>query len=113
MKETFVQIHQLVRQIPAGRVATYGQIARLLGRPRLSRVVGYAMHDAPADVPCHRVVNRFGCLCGAFLPCGKETHRMLLEMEGVGFEPDGTVDLDRFLWDGGEAEWKRAGPDAD
>lgn len=102
MKETFVQIHQLVRQIPAGRVATYGQIARLLGRPRLSRVVGYAMHDAPPDVPCHRVVNRFGGLCGAFLPCGKETHRMLLEMEGVGFEPDGTVDLDRFLWMAGK-----------
>ena len=69
--------------------------------------------ERPPDVPCHRVVNRFGGLCGAFLPCGKETHRMLLEMEGVGFEPDGTVDLDRFLWDGGEAEWKRAGPDAD
>ncbi len=57
MDGTFTQIYQVVRQIPAGRVATYGQIARLLGRPRLSRVVGYAMHDAPPDVPCHRVVN--------------------------------------------------------
>ena len=102
MSPTFETIWALARQIPRGRVATYGQLARWAGNPRLSRVVGYAMHDAPPDVPCHRVVNRFGGLCDAFLPAGRETHRMLLEMEGVGFRPDGTVDLEQYLWRGPE-----------
>ncbi len=103
MSDTFSQIYPLVRQIPAGQVATYGQIARLLGNPRMSRVVGYALHCAPAGVPCHRVVNRHGGLSDAFSPSGRSSHRLLLEMEGVTFSPDGTVDLSRHLW---------AGPDA-
>lgn len=98
MKSMFEQIHDLVRQVPFGRVATYGQIARAMGNPRLSRVVGYALCTAPGDVPCHRLVNRFGGLSDAFEPGGKETHRLLLEAEGVGFLPDGCVDLERFLW---------------
>jgi len=53
-------------------------------------------------VPCHRVVNRFGGLADAFQPLGKESHRMLLEMEGVEFTPDGNVDLERFMWYGPE-----------
>ena len=84
--------------IPAGRVATYGQIARMIGRPRASRAVGYALSAAPPDVPCHRVVNRQGGLSAAFSPCGRETHRLLLEMEGVGLRKDGTVDLEKYLW---------------
>ncbi|MBQ1351591.1 MAG: MGMT family protein [Oscillospiraceae bacterium] len=96
----FEQVYQLTRQIPSGRVATYGQIARLMGNPRLSRVVGYAMHTAPEDVPCHRVVSRFGGLSDAFRPLGKETQRMLLAAEGVGFSADGCVDLARFQWAG-------------
>lgn len=99
MSTVFEQIYTIARQIPVGRVATYGQIARLVGNPRLARVVGYAMHEAPGDVPCHRLVNRFGGLSDAFAPFGKDTHRMLLEMEGVEFCLDGTVDLERFLWD--------------
>ena len=59
---TFDRIYDIVRRIPPGRVATYGQIARMLGNPRLSRIVGCSMHSAPADVPCHRVLNRNGCL---------------------------------------------------
>ena len=100
MSPFFSLVWALARQIPPGRVATYGQLARWTGNPRLSRAVGYAMHSAPADVPCHRVVNRFGGLCDAFLPAGRETHRLLLEMEGVGFRPDGTVDLERDVWEG-------------
>ena len=95
----FDAIWAVVRTIPHGRVATYGQIACLLGSPRLSRVVGYAMHSAQRDVPCHRVVDRFGNLCGAFEPLGKATHRMLLEMEGVPFRPDGTVALEKCQWE--------------
>lgn len=95
---TFDLICGIVRTIPFGRVATYGQIARLLGNPRLSRIVGCAMHTAPKDVPCHRVVNRFGGLCDAFEPLGRESHRVLLELEGVEFLPDGNVDLSRYQW---------------
>ena len=102
MSQLFSRVWTLTRQIPPGRVATYGQLARWTGNPRLSRAVGYAMHSAPADVPCHRVVNRLGGLSDAFSPSGRETHRMLLEMEGVGFRPDGTVDLEHYLWEGPE-----------
>lgn len=98
MKNTFEKIYDTVRKIPFGKVATYGQIARMMGNPRLSRAVGYAMHSAPEDVPCQRVVNRFGGLTDAFLPLGKETHRMLLEIEGVEFTADGCVDLEKYLW---------------
>ena len=98
MKNTFEKIYDIVRKIPFGKVATYGQIARLTGNPRLSRVVGYAMHSAPGDMPCHRVVNRFGGLSDAFSPLGKETHRMLLEIEGVEFKADGGVDLEKYVW---------------
>lgn len=100
MASTFDKIYEIARGIPYGRVTTYGQIARLAGNPRLARVVGYAMHEAPDDIPCHRVVNRSGGLSEAFQPFGRETHRMLLEMEGVGFRPDGTVDMDHFMWFG-------------
>ena len=95
---TFEAIWQLARQIPFGRVTTYGRLARLAGDPRLSRVVGYAMHGAPPDVPCHRVVNRRGELSAAFAPLGKDTHRALLEAEDVPFLLDGRVDLSAVLW---------------
>ena len=97
---TFELVYAAVRQIPCGRVCTYGHIARLIGSPRLSRVVGYAMGAAPADVPCHRVVKKGGVLSDAFQPLGADTHRMLLEMEGVTFRADGTVDMDVCFWEG-------------
>ena len=90
----------VVRQIPAGTVATYGQIARLAGMPRCARLVGYAMaacSDPP--VPCHRVVDRFGGTKAAFDRLAPGTQRALLEAEGVPFRPDGTVDLGRCQWD--------------
>lgn len=106
-QDVFKQIYAIVREIPLGKVATYGLIARLAGNPRWPRVVGYAMSACrdPA-VPCHRVVNRFGGLSDAFTPMGKETHRFLLETEGVGFLSDGCVDLAHFLWDGTDAGWE-------
>lgn len=97
--QTFERIYTVVRAIPAGRAATYGQVARLAGNPRWARVVGYALHCAPPDVPCHRVVNRFGGLSPAFEPSGKETHRLLLLAEGAPFLADGCVDLSRCQWE--------------
>ena len=59
---SFEKIYEIVRQIPSGKVATYGQIAALAGNRRWSRVVGFALHvnPDPGGIPCHRVVNRFG-----------------------------------------------------
>ena len=97
---TFEIIWGIVRRIPPGCVATYGQIARLAGLPRGARVVGYAMASCPddVDVPCHRVVDRFGGTKKAFDTYAPAMQRMLLEAEGVPFRDDGTVDLDRCRW---------------
>ena len=60
MDNVFQRVYEITARIPYGRVTTYGQIARLLGNPRLSRIVGCALNGAPADLPCHRVVNARG-----------------------------------------------------
>ena len=97
----FSQFYTLVRQIPPGRVATYGQIARLAGMPRSARLVGYAMASCrDPRIPCHRVVDRRGGTKSAFDTLAPGTQRALLEAEGVSFRPDGTVDLDRCRWNG-------------
>ena len=95
----FETFYAFVRQIPFGKVATYGQIAKLAGMPRSARIVGYAMagcHDA--EVPCHRVVDRFGQTKAAFDAYAPGTQRALLEAEGVLFCLDGTVDLLLCQW---------------
>ena len=94
------EILAVVEEIPEGNVATYGQIARLIGREKNSRLVACVLSRAEfyGRYPCHRVVNRQGGLSAAFSPCGRETHRLLLEMEGVGLRKDGTVDLEKYLW---------------
>lgn len=94
----FERIYEVVKKIPKGRVATYGQVAILAGNPRWARVVGYALHNNPAPgiIPCHRVVNREGRVAEAFAFGGGQTQRKLLEEEGVVFESDGRVDLKKF-----------------
>ena len=101
MKTTFELIYDVVRKIPRGCVATYGQVAALAGNPRWSRVVGYALHvnPEPGVIPCHRVVNRLGETSSAFAFGGEDMQRKLLEEEGVVFRDDGTVDLDVYLMD--------------
>ena len=92
------RIHKVVSRIPRGRVATYGQIARLAGLRGQARLVGYAMHALPAGtrVPWQRVVNAQGAIS---LPGqGAMRQRELLEREGVRFDARGRIDLDRFLW---------------
>ena len=97
---TFEDIWNTVREIPAGKVATYGQVARMTGRPRGARLVGWAMASCPAGsgVPCHRVVDRAGGTKKAFDAHMPDGQRFLLEAEGVVFCPDGTVDMDRCQW---------------
>lgn len=101
MAGIFETVYAWVRQIPPGKVATYGQIARLCGIPRGARVVGYAMASCPAGscVPCHRVVDREGRTKKAFDTFMPDTQRMLLEAEGVAFLPDGRVNMAKCLWD--------------
>lgn len=105
MSNSFDRIYDVVRRIPYGRVATYGQIAMLAGNPRWSRVVGYALHVNPQPdvIPCFRVVNRFGEVSKAFAFGGENRQIALLEQEGVEFLPDGRVDLTRYQWDGAQA----------
>lgn len=97
---TFEIIWQIAGKIPEGKVATYGQLAFLAGNPRLSRIAGCAMHSASDFVPCHRVVDRNGRLLPVFGPDGAAFQRALLELEGITFRPDGTVDLQQHIWDG-------------
>ena len=96
----FEKIYEAVKKIPKGKVATYGQIAAMIGSPRASRVVGYALHvnPEPGVIPCHRVVNRFGELAPAFAFGGREVQRAMLESEGVEVSDSFTVDLGEFLW---------------
>lgn len=96
----FKQIYYIVCQIPKGKVATYGTVARLAGNPRWSRVVGYALHNNPAPgiIPCHRVVNREGKVAESFAFGGSDIQRKMLEDEGIVFEADGHIDLEKYLW---------------
>lgn len=97
---TFEKIYEVVKQIPKGRVATYGLVALLAGNPRLARVVGYALHvnPEPGTIPCHRVVNRMGEVSTAFAFGGENMQRILLSEEGIEFTPEGKVDLKIYLW---------------
>ncbi len=95
---TFEKIYEVVKNIPKGKVATYGQVALLAGNPRWSRVVGYALHKKPESlvIPCHRVVNREGRLAPFFAFDSDEIQRQLLESEGIVFDPNGRVDLKKY-----------------
>lgn len=101
-KNTFRLIYDIVRQIPKGKVATYGQIATLAGNPRLARVVGYALHvnPEPLIIPCHRVVNKEGYTSGSFAFGGKNAQGDLLRSEGVETDSEGRVDLNKYQWRG-------------
>lgn len=101
MKNSYELIYDVVRRIPRGRVATYGQVAMLAGNPHWSRVVGYALHvnPEPGVIPCHRVVNRYGEPSTAFAFGGINEQILLLQDEGVELT-DGRVDLAKYLWDG-------------
>ncbi len=96
---TFDKIYEIVKQIPEGKVATYGQIALLAGNPRWARVVGYALHvnPDPENIKCHRVVNRNGEVSKAFAFGGENMQILLLREEGIEVK-DGKVDLKIYQW---------------
>lgn len=103
MKEnanTFEKIYEVVKQIPYGKVATYGQIAFLAGNHHWARVVGYALHKNPNpdEIPCYRVVTKDGSVSKAFAFGGENRQYELLEAEGVKFI-NGLVDMENFRWE--------------
>lgn len=98
----FEQVYQTVRLIPFGRVTTYGAIARFIGSPQASRMVGYAMnnsHSQPIPVPAHRVVNRSGMLTGKFHFGSPQQMQELLESEGIQVKDDTIVNFTSLFWD--------------
>ena len=98
----FERAYDVVRQIPRGRVATYGQIAAMMGEPRKARYVGFAMHASPGvagGVPCHRVVVADGSLAPGFAFGGPGAQRTMLEDEGVAFTPSSRVNMRRCRWE--------------
>ena len=102
MSSFFQRVYRVVRLIPHGKVATYGQIAALLGHPRAARTVGWAMHALPegSDVPWHRVINAQGRVSTSCQEHDANLQRERLEAEGVAFGPDGRADLRIYRWSG-------------
>ena len=100
LDNTYLRIYSVVKKIPKGKVATYGQIAALAGIPRNARQVGYALHALPAKsgVPWHRVINTKGEISPRAWSENHLLQRILLEEEGVEFNTRHQVELKRFLW---------------
>jgi methylated-DNA-protein-cysteine methyltransferase-like protein len=94
------RIYAVVKRIPRGRVATYGQVATLAGLDGHARQAGYALHDLPprSNVPWHRVINAKGEISPRSAGDSHELQKMLLEAEGVVFSLDGRVELKTYRW---------------
>ena len=95
----FETVYEIVKQIPRGKVMSYGQIARAAGYPRKAREVGWALHvnPDPEHIPCHRVVNREGRVSPAFVFGGENMQVALLKSEGVEFDENGLVKRSFFV----------------
>lgn len=96
MTRPFERVWAVVRKIPKGRVATYGQISARIGRALSAQGVGWAMRAAPPSIPWHRVVNARGMVSTDDHEPGLQ--RALLESEGVIFDDEGRIDLERYRW---------------
>ena len=110
ISSTHSRILAVVRRIPRGRVATYGQIAELAGLARQPRLVGYALHalSASTTVPWHRVINARGMVSTRSNGSGSVTQHVLLEREGVHFDAHGRVALEKFRWQPSHRPTKRS-----
>lgn len=97
----FEKVYEVAKQIPYGRVTSYGAIAKFLGAARSARMVGWAMNASHAmeEIPAHRVVNRKGLLTGKFHFDGTNLMQQLLESEGIKVVDNQIVDFDNCFWD--------------
>lgn len=94
---SYAPVYAAVREIPPGRVSTYGRIAALIGRPRAARFVGYALHRSPPGLAWHRVINAEGQISLPADSTAGLAQRRRLEAEGIVFI-GGRIDLDRYGW---------------
>src|SRR5512136_2297805 len=99
-KVVYSRIYKIVNHIPYGKVATYGQIAQLAGIPGHARQVGYALHNLPdgSGVPWHRVINQKGQISLISDIFARSRQRELLESEGIVFDSDGVIALEKYQW---------------
>ncbi|MCU7495530.1 MAG: MGMT family protein [Ignavibacteria bacterium] len=98
-KDFFDRVYEVVALIPYGKVTTYGAIAEFCGVKSSARTVGWALNGAKdSGLPCHRVVNRFGALTGKVYFGSPEIMEDLLRSEGVEFDEDGCVIMEKFFW---------------
>lgn len=97
-KDFFNKVYKITKQIPYGMVTTYGDIAEACGTRAAARTVGWALNGCGPDIPAHRVVNRYGALTGKIHFGDPNLMEELLKNEGVEFNKDGCVRLDRHLW---------------
>ena len=95
MNPFFKQVYDIVERIPYGKVISYGEIAKLLGRPRAAREVGWAMRNCPEDLPWQRVVMADGSITGGVFA---DIRRAMLETEDIEFLPDGRVNMKTCRW---------------
>lgn len=96
----FERVYEIARQIPYGKVTSYGAIAKVLASPRSARMVGWAMNASHAreDIPAHRVVNRNGLLTGKSHFDGSNLMQQLLESEGLTIENNQIADFEKHFW---------------
>ncbi len=99
----FPHVYDIVRQVPRGKVTTYGDVAQLVGQGCDARVVGYAMAVCPDDVPWQRVINAQGKI--SLKGEAAQKQRMRLEAEGIAFDARGKIDLMRYRWAGPNDEF--------
>lgn len=92
------RVYEIVRQIPSGRVMTYGQIAEILGEGYTPRTVGFVMHAAYEGIPWQRVINSQGACSTGKLTLPENKQQMILESEGIVFNEKGRCDLKRYRW---------------
>jgi O-6-methylguanine DNA methyltransferase len=98
-QDFFSKVYKIVAKIPYGKVATYGDIAEACGIRSSARTVGWALNGAKdLGLPCHRVVNRFGALTGKMHFGGPDLMKELLQSEGIEFDKDDCVILEKYLW---------------
>jgi methylated-DNA-protein-cysteine methyltransferase related protein len=98
-RDFFSKVYKIVAKIPYGKVATYGDIAEACGIRSSARTVGWALNGAKeSGLPCHRVVNRFGALTGKMYFGSPDLMKELLQSEGIEFDKDNCVILEKYLW---------------
>jgi len=106
-QDFFRKVYAITKKIPYGKVATYGDIAEACGIRSSARTVGWALNGCKQDVPAHRVVNRFGALTGKIHFGDSNLMEELLRSEGIEFDENGCVNLEKHLWKPNKLKKKR------